>query len=376
MEKMVREEILNLEAYVAGKPIDELKRELGIERVVKMASNENPYGCSLKAKEKLKEVIDESNLYPDSVSYEFKNFLAKEYGIEMENIFCGAGSDSLIKDICATFLNKDDEAIMGDITFPRYKTNTILMGGKAVEVPLKNYKLDIEKMVDRINEKTKIIWLCNPNNPTGTIFTRAEFEKVLCRIRKNILIIMDEAYIEFKDKEVDMPDSIELFKKHKNIMILRTFSKAYGLASLRFGYGIGDSKLVSYLNRVINPFDTNLFVQKAALEAFKDKEHLQYVVEKNREQKEYLERELTKLGLECIYSQANFIMVKLNCDDKKIHEYLLSKGFIIRPGFLLGMPNYLRISIGKAAENKEFMYNLEKALEEIKRTKELKENSI
>ncbi|MGL4849868.1 MAG: histidinol-phosphate transaminase [Clostridium sp.] len=366
MEKYIREEVLGLEAYVAGKPIDEVKRELNLDRVIKMASNENPYGCSPKAKEALKNIIEESFLYPDASSYEFKEALGKELGVERENIFCGAGSDSLIKDICATFLNKGENAVMADITFPRYKTNTLLMGAEAIEVPLKDYKLDIEKMVSSINDKTKIIWFCNPNNPTGTIFTKEEFQKVLDRIPKEVIIIMDEAYVEFVDKDVDFPDSIELLKKYSNMIVLRTFSKAYGLASLRFGYGIGDKKLVGYINRVINPFDSNLFAQKAAIEALKDKEHLEYVVENNKEQREYLIREFKKLNLEYIDSQTNFIMVNVDCDDEKLHKYLLSKGYIIRPGFLLGMKGYLRISIGKEDENKGFMYELEEGLNFLK----------
>ncbi|MGL5417546.1 MAG: histidinol-phosphate transaminase [Clostridium sp.] len=362
MDKYIREEVLGLQAYVAGKPIDEVKRELNLDKVVKMASNENPYGCSPKAKEALKNVIEDAFLYPDSSSYEFKEVLGKEIGVAKENIFCGAGSDSLIKDICLTFLNKGENAIMADITFPRYKTNTLLMGAEAIEVPLKNYKLDIEKMVDSINEKTKIIWFCNPNNPTGTICTREEFEAVLDRIPKEVIIIMDEAYVEFVDKEVDFPNSLELLKKYPNMIVLRTFSKAYGLASLRFGYGIGDKTLVGYLNRVINPFDSNLFAQKAAVEALKDKEHLAYVVKNNKEQREYLIKEFKKLNLEYIDSQTNFIMVNVNCNDEELHKYLLSKGYIIRPGFLLGMKGYLRVSIGTEEENKGFMYELERGL--------------
>ncbi|MGL4873944.1 MAG: histidinol-phosphate transaminase [Clostridium sp.] len=362
MGKYIREEVLGLEAYVAGKPIDEVKRELNIDKVVKMASNENPYGCSPKAKEALKNIVEESFLYPDASSYEFKEVLGRILSVEKERIFCGAGSDSLIKDICLTFLNKDDNAIMADITFPRYKTNTLLMGAEAIEVPLKNHKLDIEKMVSLINKNTKIIWFCNPNNPTGTICTKEEFEKVLDRIPKEVIIIMDEAYVEFVDRDVDFPDSIELLKRYSNMIVLRTFSKAYGLASLRFGYGIGDKGLVEYINRVINPFDSNLFAQKAAVEALKDKEHLEYVVQNNKEEREYLIREFKKLNLEYIDSQTNFIMVNVKCDDEKLHKYLLSKGYIIRPGFLLGMRGYLRISIGTDEENKGFMYELERGL--------------
>lgn len=365
MKELIRSEVQGLEKYVAGKPINEVKRELGIDRVVKMASNENPYGCSPKVKETIKNLVEETYLYPDAASFEFKDTLAKELNIEREMIFCGAGSDSLIKDICATFINQGDESIMADITFPRYKSNTLLMGGNPIEIPLKDYKLDIVKMVEAITEKTKIIWFCNPNNPTGTIFTKGEFEAVLSKIPSNVIIIMDEAYVEFVDKEIDFPNSIDLLDKYKNMIVLRTFSKAYGLASLRFGYGIASTEIVEYLNRVINPFDSNLFAQKSAVEALKDKEHLEYVVKNNRLQKEYLQKEFKKLGLNYIETQANFIMVDVNCDDKKLNEYLLKKGFIIRPGYLLGIPRFLRISIGLERENKEFMQHLETGLRNL-----------
>ncbi|MGG7079007.1 histidinol-phosphate transaminase [Clostridium sardiniense] len=362
MENLIRKEVKSLSPYVAGKPIDEVKREYGIERVVKLASNENPYGCSQAVKKVINELVDETNLYPDAASHDLKEEIAKTFNVDKDMVFCGAGSDSLIKDICLTILNEGDESIMGEITFPRYESNTLLMGAKPIKIPMKDNKLDIQGMVDAITDKTKVIWFCNPNNPTGTIFTEEEFLALIDRIPKSVLIVMDEAYEEFVQSD-KFPNTLELMKTHNNIILLKTFSKAYGLASLRIGYGIGEINFVQYLNRVINAFDSNLYGQKAATEALKDKEFLKYVIENNEIQREYLKREFKKLGLKYLDTHANFIMVNVNGDDKKIHEYLLSKGFIIRPGFLLGMPGWIRVSIGLEGDNREFVELLEEAIE-------------
>ncbi len=357
----IRQEVLNIEKYVAGKPISEVKRELGLEEVIKLASNENPLGCSPKVKEVLKNALEETALYPDSSNYELKNAIAKDLGVKADQVFCGAGSDSLIKVLCSALLNAGEESIMAEVTFPRYEANTKLMGAKAVKVPLKDNGLDIEAMVDAITEKTKIIWFCNPNNPTGNMFTGKEFEKVLSRIPDSVIIVMDEAYIEYVT-DSDFPNSLELLKNHPNMIVLRTFSKAYGLAALRCGYGIAHEDLVQYLNRVINPFDVNLYAQKAAIAALEDKDFLKLVHETNKEQKEYLYKEFDKLGLNYVKTNANFIMVGLNRDDKPIFDELLRKGIIIRPGFLLGMPGWLRITIGTEKQNKKLIEALKDIL--------------
>lgn len=351
---LVRNEVLGLEKYVAGKPISEVKRELGLSEVIKLASNENPLGCSPKAKEALREAIEEACLYPDASNYELKNTIAKKLGIKAGQIFCGTGSDLLIRVICSTFINPGDESIMAEVTFSRYDAGTKLMGGKSVIVPMKNHGLDIEKMVDSINEKTKIIWFCNPNNPTGTIFTKQELDKVLCRIPENVVIVMDEAYIEYVTDE-NYPDSLELLNSYPNMIILRTFSKAYGLASLRCGYGIANEELVQYFNAVIGPFDVNLFAQKAAVAALEDEEYLAIVKKSNNEGKEYLYRELKKLGVDYIETNTNFIMLSSRIDDRLVFNSLLKKGIIIRPGFLLGMPGWMRVTIGTMEQNKAFV---------------------
>lgn len=354
MDFKVRNEILNINKYVAGKPISELKRELGIKEVVKLASNENPLGCSKKVKDALINLVDNTYLYPDSSSYELKKVLGEKLGVKTSQIFCGAGSDSLIKVICNTLLNKGDESIMGEITFPRYEANTKLMGAKVVKIPMKELYLDIEIMVDSITSKSKIIWFCNPNNPTGNIFTEKQFIKVLYKIPKSVYIVMDEAYAEYVTNS-EYPNSIKFLDEFPNMIILKTFSKAYGLAALRVGYGIANEGLVEYFQKVINPFEVNLYAQVAALEALKDDSFLKKVKQYNKEQREYIINEFNNIGLVTIDSQANFIMVKVECDDKDLFDYLLKKGYIVRPGYLLGIPKWLRISIGKEKDNKELI---------------------
>ncbi|WP_029452226.1 histidinol-phosphate transaminase [Clostridium algidicarnis] len=360
MSYSIRKEVLNVEKYVAGKPISEVKRELGLDQVIKLASNENPLGCSPKAKEVIKNMINDSALYPDSASYELKLALSKKLNVTKDQIFCGAGSDSLIKVLCNTLLSEDDESIMASVTFPRYDTNTRLMGAKSIKIPMKNNGLDIEAMVDAITDKTKIIWFCNPNNPTGNIFKKEEFNKILKRIPQRVIVVMDEAYVEYVESD-DFPDSIELLKENPNIIVLRTFSKAYGLASLRCGYGVATEELVGYLNRVINPFDVNLFAQNAAIAALLDEEFLNKVCETNHEEKIFLYDEFEKMKLDYIKTHTNFIMVNLNRDDKPIYDALLKKGIIIRPGFLLDMPQWLRITIGTRDQNEKMI----KALKEV-----------
>jgi histidinol-phosphate aminotransferase len=361
MNYCIRKEVLGLEKYVAGKPINEVKRELGLTEVIKLASNENPLGCSPKAKLALSDAINEACLYPDATNYELKHTIAKDLGIKPSEVFCGTGSDLLIRVICSTLINSGDESIMAEVTFSRYDAATKLMGGKSVVVPMKDHGLDLDKMVDSITDRTKIMWLCNPNNPTGTIFKKADLERIIDRIPENVILIMDEAYIEYVTDE-EYPDSLSLLQKHPNLVILRTFSKAYGLASLRCGYGIAKEELVNYFNAVIGPFDVNLFAQNAAVAALQDKEYLKLVHETNKCGKEYLYKEFKKLELEYIETNANFIMVRTKLDDKLIFNELLKKGIIIRPGYLLGMPGWMRVSIGTKGQNEVFIAALENIL--------------
>ncbi|KYH35393.1 histidinol-phosphate aminotransferase 2 [Clostridium tepidiprofundi DSM 19306] len=357
----VREEILGLRPYKAGKPISEVKRELGLDEVIKLASNENPLGTSPKAKQAIKSIIDESQMYPDASNYELKNKLAKKYGVKHEQIFCGEGSDALIRCICEVFLKPGEESIMAEVTFPRYESATKLMGGKCIKIPMKDNGLDIEAMVSAITERTRIIWFCNPNNPTGTIFKKDEFEALLKKIPEDVIIVMDEAYIEYVTDK-DFPDSLNYINDYPNMISLRTFSKAYGLASLRVGYGIANEEIVTYLNRVIGPFDVNLYAQVAAVAALDDEEFIKKVYDTNNEGKEYLYEQFKEMNLPYIDTNSNFIMVNTKASSEVIFDKLLRQGMIVRPGHLLGMPGWLRVTIGTMEQNKKFIECLKNSL--------------
>ncbi|SEF59632.1 histidinol-phosphate aminotransferase [Caloramator fervidus] len=357
----LRGAILKLKPYTAGKPINEVKREFGLKEVIKLASNENPLGCSPLVCEVIKGLAGQVNLYPDSSNFDLKNELAKELNVEPEMLFLGTGSDSIIRAICSVFIDPGDESIMGEISFQRYEDNTKIMGGNVIKVPMKNYKLDVEKMVQSITDKTKVLWFCSPNNPTGPIIKRQELLSVIDKIPKSVILVMDEAYYEYVD-DPEYPQTINLLEKYPNVIILRTFSKAYGLAGLRVGYGIANENIAKYINSVIGPFDVNLIAQSAAIAALKDKEFLRKVVKLNKESREYFYYEFSKMGLEYIESQANFVMVNLKVDDKIVFNELLKRGVIVRPGYLFEMPGWLRVSTGTMEQNEKFILALKDVL--------------
>ena len=361
MDFKVRDEVLTVKKYIPGKPIGKVKGKKNEFNIVNMASNENPLGCSKKAKEALKNVLENPNRYPDSASFYLKDEIAKLWEIKNTEVFCGTGSDSLLKIICDTILEKDDESIVFDLTFPRYETCIKLRGAKAIRVPLKNFKVDLKDVAQAITDKTKIVWLCNPNNPTGTIFTEKELEEFLKEVPQNIYVVIDEAYGEFVDNK-DYPNSIKLMKEYKNIIILKTFSKAYGLASLRVGYGIADERLVDLIDRVINPFDVNAFAQIAAIEAIKDKEFLKEVKEFIISQREFMIDELKKIGIDSVQSHSNFILAHVGDNEERIASYLLENGYLVREGAKLGIPKYLRISIGKEGDNQKVINLIKECL--------------
>jgi histidinol-phosphate aminotransferase len=304
------------------------------------------------------------NFYPDASVYGLKHALSELMGVQYDQIFCGTGTDLLIRVICMTVLSPGDESIMGEVTFSRYDDGVKLMGGKSVRIPMKSWGLDIEGMVNAITPKTKIIWFCNPNNPTGTAFTQRDIEGVLDRIPPNVLVVMDEAYGEYVTSD-DFPDTLSCLNKYPNMVLLKTLSKAYGLAGLRIGYGICSRDLARHFNSVIGPFDVNLPAQVAAVSALKDREFIKRTYEHNRQGKEYLYSRFTAMGLPYIKSEANFIAVNVMTDDNIVFQKLLKKGVIVKSGSSLGMPGYLRVSIGTMEHNKKFIEALEDILKAL-----------
>ncbi|MDA8234990.1 MAG: histidinol-phosphate transaminase [Clostridia bacterium] len=358
---LVREVVKDLKRYVAGKPIDEVKRELGLEEIVKLASNENPFGPSPKAVEAMVQAAPKMHIYPDGNSYYLKEALARELGVNPEQLFLANGSDEVIQMIAVTFVNPGDEAIMATPTFPRYQPTVMMMNGVTHEIPLKDQSHDLEAFGAKINSKTKLIYICNPNNPTGTFVPKGEMDAFMDKVPESAIVVFDEAYFEYVN-DPDYPNVLDYLAQGRNVMVMRTFSKMYGLAGLRLGYAATKPELAAAMNRVREPFNVNSMVQAGALAALADKEHVAKVKTANLAGRDYLYKVFTKLGLPYIPTVANFIMVDTGRDSAKVFQALLKKGIIVRSGDIYGYPTSIRVTIGTPEENQKFIAALEEVL--------------
>lgn len=353
------EYIKKIKPYKAGKPIEELEREYGIKNAVKIASNENPLGPSPKAVEAVKEFSLKLNRYPDSSGYELTEKISSKFDIPFKNIVLGNGSDDIIALLCKAFVNETKNVIMPDPGFLMYEISTRSEGGSPVKVPLKNLALDLDKMADLCNEDTAVIFVTNPNNPTGSFISREKFESFLSRIPSNVIVASDEAYMEFSESYYC---SWEMMEKFDNLVSMRTFSKAYGLAGLRIGYGVMNPFIAEILNRIRQPFNTSLIAQKAAVSALDDEEFLLKTRNLVSSERKKLQKELANLGLTPFESDANFILVDLKRSADEVYEKLLRKGVIARSMSSYGYPEYLRVTIGLEEENNLFINSLEEVL--------------
>lgn len=354
----VRQNIESISPYVSGKPIEEVQRELGLETIVKLASNENPFGYSPLAKEAMLNEMEQTSFYPEGMAPALAEKLARNLNINKNHIILGNGSDEVIRLLTRTYIQQNDEVIMADVTFPRYETNVLIDGGTPVKIPLTNGVHDLQGMYEAITEKTRMIFVCNPNNPTGTIVQKEKLRSFIEKVPKHILLIVDEAYYEYVD-DAEYLETLPLLNMHSNLVILRTFSKIYGLAALRIGYGLMDASIIQELVKVKEPFNTNRLAQAAAFASLDDHPFVENCVRKNEEGRRYLENELSKMGLTFFPSHANFLMVKLNQPGKDIFEKLLIQGVIIRSGHLLGYENTIRVTIGTPLENERFIASLQ-----------------
>lgn len=356
------EHIRTISPYVPGKPIEELERELGIKNSIKLASNENPIGPSPVALKAIKNSLRSSkslsslNRYPDGSGYYLKNALAKKISVKPGEIILGNGSNELLDIAVRTFLVPGDEAVMAHPSFVVYSMAVQSAGGKAIQVPLKDYKHDIDAMSSAVTPRTRMLFIANPNNPTGAMNTKAELDRLMNNIRDDILVVVDEAYYEYVT-DPEYADSLKHFRDGKDILILRTFSKIYGLAGLRIGYGIARQDIITEMNKIRAPFNTSSIAQKAAIEALKDKKHIRQSKEMNNKGKKYLYKELSSLGVKYIPTEANFIYILMDEDSMAVYEALLKYGVIIRP---VG-PQELRVTIGLPEENKRFIKALKTA---------------
>ncbi|MCB9481856.1 MAG: histidinol-phosphate transaminase [Desulfobacteraceae bacterium] len=354
------EYIKKIKPYKAGKPIEELEREYGIKNAVKLASNENPLGPSPKAVEAVKNFCTSLHRYPDSSGYELINKISSKFNISSKNIVLGNGSDDIIALLCKAFVNDTKNVIMPDPGFLMYEISTRSEGGIPVKVPLKNLCLDLDKMAELCNPDTSIIFITNPNNPTGSFIEKEKLEEFLKKIPSNVIVASDEAYMEFSESYYC---SWELMEKYENLVSMRTFSKAYGLAGLRIGYGVMNPFISEILNRIRQPFNTSLISQKAALCALDDEDFLEKTRTLIFTERKKLFEELEKLGITPFKSDANFILADLKRSADDVYEKLLRKGVIARSMSSYGYPEFLRITIGLENENNLFINCLKEVLD-------------
>jgi len=359
----------SMQPYVPGKPIEEVQREYGLTDVIKLASNENPMGPSPKARAAIQDALSRLNFYPDGQSYDLRSALATHLGVQREQVAVGNGADGMIMQTCMAYLDDECEVIVSRSSFPVYDIYTQVMRAKLVKTPLKNYGFDLDTMADAISERTKLIIVCNPNNPTGTINTAAEVEAFMKKVPDHVLVVFDEAYYEFVDSDAltdgEYPDTLRYLREgRKNVLIMRTHSKIYGLAGIRLGYAIADPELLAPLYKVKEPFAVNLLAQAAGIAALEDEEYLKASVAANQAGRLYLYREFERLGLFHVKSHANFVLVKVGPQAGQVVQELLKKGVIVRPCTGYDLPEFLRITVGSAEQNARLIA----ALEEVLRT--------
>ncbi len=359
VKNLERKNIKKLKPYQPGKPIEELRRELGLKDIIKLASNENPIGPSPKAVKAASLAACEANRYPDGSSFYLKRKIASKFGLSSDNVIIGSGSDDLIDIITKAFLEERDEVLITKPSFLEYYILSMARGAKVRNIALKDFKYDIKAILNAINSKTKVIFIGNPDNPTGAYLNNRMLGDFIRGCPDDVVLVFDEAYRELTDKK-DYSNPFKYIRK-KNIIILRTFSKAYGLAGLRIGYGLSNKRIISAMEKVRLPFNVNLLAQRGAEAALDDEAHLLKTKRCIKAGKKYLVKNLEKLAFKIVVSPANFILV--NCSRKKgsqIFKKLLRYGIIVRDMKAYGLPYYFRVNVGTAEENKRFIEALKK----------------
>ncbi|HEY3294827.1 MAG TPA: histidinol-phosphate transaminase [bacterium] len=358
---LVPPNIQALVAYQPGRNADDIRREFGISRVIKLASNENPMGPSPKAVARIGTILDDIHLYPDG-GQKLRQELANRFRVKIGNVVVGSGSEAIMANVIRTFLCDDEEVLTAEGTFIGFYVLARSRGVKLVTVPLKDYHYDLDAIAAAITPKTKIIYLANPNNPTGTIFSSSEFDAFMTRVPEHCLVILDEAYFEYAQDIPDYPDSMKY--RLDNVITLRTFSKAYGLAGMRIGYGFAHEELCDNVRKVKLPFEPSVAAEAAGLGALEDHDFLAKTLDVNRKGKEFLSAALKDLGLNVTPTAANFFLVALGSEAEAMQLYtdLLRRGVIIRPLKAFGIPNGLRITVGTPDQNAVLVNALKAAL--------------
>lgn len=357
----VEDKLRRLVPYRPGKPIEEVERELGITGIIKLASNENPLGPSPKAVAKMQQVALKMHLYPDANSYKLRDAVSTMLNVEPECLVFGNGSDDIIHLLGVTFLTPGDEIIQGDPSFVRYEAAAHLNDAKVNLVSLdENWNYDLDAMAAKINDRTRLIFLANPNNPTGTMATQNEIEAFLAKVPERVIVVLDEAYYEYAADSPDYPDSLRYVREGRNVVVMRTFSKAYALAGLRIGFGVMRPEIAEWLDRTREPFNVNLMAQEVAIAALEDTDHTAQTLALNRKGKREFYRAFTEMGLSYTPTFGNFVWFDTGKDCKEVFNALLHEGVITRTGDVFGAPTHLRVTIGTEAENTKFLTALRK----------------
>jgi histidinol-phosphate aminotransferase len=360
MTVLIPEHLQKVKPYIPGKPMEELERELGISGSVKLASNENPIGPSTLALEAIAKSTAQLHRYPDGGAHYLTAALAKKWDLESDSIVVGNGSDDHIGMICRACLLPGDEVIIPQPSFLMYELAVRWCAATPVFIPLKDLSIDLDSILDAVTAKTKIVFLCNPNNPTGSYFNHTELDLFLDRLPEGVVTVIDEAYVEFVRAD-DFPKSIELLRNGRSIIVLRTFSKAYGLAGLRVGYGLMSAKWANLLHRVRMPFNVSIPAQMGAIAALDDIQHLENTCRVIHQGLEWLFSELTRMGLAFYPTQANFFLIDVQQSADDLYEKMLRQGVIVRSMSAYGYSRFIRISAGLPEENQRFI----KALDEV-----------
>lgn len=356
MPYRVRKNVLKMKPYSPGKPIEEVQRELGLTDVVKLASNENPLGPSPLAVKAVIEAAQGMNIYPDASGFKVREALAAHYGIDAAHVVLGNGSDEILNVLGQVFLDgPGDRAVMGWPSFLRYPATADLADSQCAKVPLDDeWRHDVDAMIEAITAETRLVFLANPNNPTGTLTKAADVERLIDALPSGAVLVLDEAYYEFAKTVADYPDSLAWVKQGRPVVVVRTFSKSYGLAGIRVGYGFAPLEIVDAYNRVREPFDVNSLAQAAAIAALQDKQHLQATLKTNQDGMARIVERMKELGKKTVDSYANFVCIEVG-DAKTVAESLLHQGVIVRSGHVFDMPNHIRVTIGTPAEVARFL---------------------
>ncbi len=365
VNKLVNSGVAQIEPYVFGKPKEDIERKYNISDTVKMNSNENPWGVPVAALEQAEKMLPRSNVYPEASNRILREKVAGIFSVKPGNVFLGSGADEVIYYLAMGFLNDNDEIVIPGVTFPIYEIAAKIMRAKIITSSMDGFGIDLDDMLNKITERTKMLVVCNPNNPTGLALDKNEIYSFIDKVPSEVLIIMDEAYMEFADPG-RFPDSIAKFKEgRENLFVIRTLSKAYGLAGFRVGYGVGDERIIEILNRIKLPFNISVVSQYAAYGAMNDKKFIKSTVENTIAGREALYSALESMGLSYLKSSTNFILIDVAYDCEVVTEALMKKGVIVRSAKNYGAPTFIRVTIGTKEQNSRFVRCLADVLKEI-----------